>query len=77
VVEAELAEHFDSSPSIMVAANAGVAALDITATGGKLRSQTITLAPGTTFAFKLHKVKQWNKDKTHIEDMEADYHGMS
>jgi hypothetical protein len=74
VMEAELAEHFDTSGSILVAVN-GVD-LNVTAKGGTCGTQTITLSAGTTFAYKLHKVKEWNKDKTRIENMEADYKGM-
>ncbi len=74
VMEAELAEHFDTSGSLTVAVKA--ADLNVTAKGGKHGTQTITLSAGTTFAYKLHKVKDWNKGKTKIEDMEADYKGM-
>jgi hypothetical protein len=28
------------------------------------------------FAYKLHKVKDWNKDKTRIENLEADWKGI-
>lgn len=75
VMEAELAEHFDTSGAIMVTEN-GVD-LNITAKGGTQGTQTITLSAGTTFAYKLHKVKKWSNNKTKIEDMEADYKGMS
>jgi hypothetical protein len=75
VMEAELAEHFDTSGSIGVSAKD--VDLNVTAKGGKYGTQTITLSAGTTFAYKLHKVKDWNKGKTRIEDMEADYKGMS
>lgn len=77
VMEAELSEHFDSSTSVSAGVSAGSTKLDITASGGKKGSQTITISAGTVFAYKLHKVKDWNKGKTKIEDMEADYHGMS
>jgi hypothetical protein len=49
--------------------------LSVTVTGGKHGSQTVTLSKGTTFAYKLHKVKDWNKGKTQIENLEADYKG--
>lgn len=75
VMEAELAEHFDTSGSIAVSVKA--VDLNVTAKGGKHGTQTITLSAGTTFAYKLHKVKDWNKGKTKIVDMEADYKGMS
>lgn len=74
-MEAELSEHFSTSGSISVSANAVGSGLDVTAEGGKHGSQTVTLSKGTTFAYKLHKVKDWNKGKTQIEDMEADYKG--
>jgi len=80
VVEGELSEHFRSSSTFEFAASAkisGVAAdISVTARGGKHGSQTIVLSPGTTFAYLMSKVKEWNKDKTKIENMEADYKGM-
>jgi hypothetical protein len=74
VMTADLAEHFTTSGS--VAASLKGSDLNITAKGGKQGTQTITLSKGATFAYKLHKVKDWNKGKTQIEDMEADYKGM-
>lgn len=75
VMEAELAEHFNTSGAITV----GVKGVDmnVTAKGGKHGTQTITLSKGSVFAYKLHKVKDWNKDKTQILGMEADYKGMN
>lgn len=75
-MEAELAEHFATSGSISVGAGAAGSSLEVSASGGRHGSQTVVLSPGTTFAYKLHKVKSWNKDKTRIEDLEADYKGM-
>jgi hypothetical protein len=40
-------------------------------------AQTLTLSPGSTFADKLHKVSGWNKAKTQVEAVEADYKGLS
>lgn len=74
VVEGDLAEHFDTSSSLAVSVKG--ADLNVTASGGKHGTQTITLSAGTTFAYKLHKVKDWNKGKTKIEDLEADYKGI-
>ncbi len=67
VMEAELAEHFETSGGLMVSAKA--ADLNVTANGGRHGTQTITLSSGTTFAYKLHKVKDWNKGKTRINDI--------
>jgi len=74
-LEQELAEHVATSTSVSFAAQ-GSSALKITAKGGKYNTQTMTLTPGTTFAYKLSKVKDWNKDKTVVLDLEADWKGM-
>lgn len=76
-MDGELGEHFATYGSASAAVKAFGSSLDITVTGGKHGSQTISLSKGTAFAFKLHKVKSWNKDKTKIENLEADYKGMS
>jgi hypothetical protein len=75
VMEAQLSEQFDTSGSVKVTAKG--ADLSVTASGGKYGTQTITLSKGAIFAYRLHKVKSWiDKDKTQIENMEADYKGM-
>jgi hypothetical protein len=76
VVSAELGEHFDTYASKSLSVRAAGTGLSITVTGGKQGSQTITYTKGATFAYKLFKVKDWNKDKTRIEEMEPDYKGM-
>ena len=77
VMKADLAEHFETSSSLEV--REAMTDLEVIAKGGKKGTQKIVLSAGTTFAYKLHKVKQWNKDKTKIEQggMEADYKGLS
>lgn len=74
VMEAELAQRFESSTSVGLKADGSK--LELTASGGREGSVAITLSEGSVFAYKLHKVKQWNKGKTAIEDMEADFKGM-
>jgi len=76
VVDAELGEHFTTHGSTSLSVQAFGSSLDLTVTGGQHGSQTITYSPGTTFAYMLHKVKDWNKGKTQIEDMEDDYKGL-
>ena len=76
-MDAQMSEHFSTSGSISVSVSGSGSGLDVTASGGTKGSQTITLSKGTTFAYLLHKVKDWNKGKTVIEDLEADYKGMS
>jgi hypothetical protein len=79
VVEAELAEHFktygSTSAGVEIKAIKGDAQL--TVSGGKQGSQSIVLSKGTTFAYRLHKVNDWNKGKTRVEGVEDDYKGMS
>jgi hypothetical protein len=72
VMEADLAEHFQSS--VVTSAAVG-SLLNVTATGGSEGTQTISLAAGTTFAYKSHKVSKWDGDM--VDDLEADYYGMS
>lgn len=76
VAEGALSEHFRTSGSFSVAASKSGNGLEITAKGGKQGTQTILLEEGVTFAYKLHKVKDWNKGKTKIEKLEADWKGM-
>jgi hypothetical protein len=76
VMEAELAEHIESNWGTGHGWKAAGNTLELTVSGGKHGSQTVTIGEGTTFAYKLHKVKKWSKGKEKIEDMEADYKGM-
>jgi hypothetical protein len=73
-LENDLAEHVSTSASISFAAE-GSSGLKVTAKGGKYNTQTFTISPGTTFAYKLCKVKDWNKDKTVINNLETDWKG--
>jgi len=75
-MEAELAEHIETNWSTGHSWEALGNSLDLTVSGGRHGSQTVTLGPGTCFAYKLYKVKKWSKDKDRIEDLEADYKGM-
>ncbi|WJG11135.1 hypothetical protein [Aliiglaciecola sp. LCG003] len=77
VVEAELAEAFSGSSSSSYGVEALGNSLDISFDVSGMSKQTISLSEGTAFAYKLHKVKDWNKGKSKIEDLEADYKGMS
>ena len=73
VMEAELSEIFTQSESIGV--NIAGDLLKLTASGKNNRVETITLSPGSTFAYALYKVKKWDGEK--IADMEDDYKGMN
>ena len=71
VVEATLGEQFDSVGTLSVSDEGEN--VKLTASGGKHGTQTITLEPGATFAYRLAKVKDWNKGKTKVEEVEQDY----
>jgi hypothetical protein len=76
VVDGELAEHFKTSGAFSVGASTSGNGLEVTAKGGTQGSQTILLEKDATFAYKMHKVKDWEKNKTVVGDLEADYYGM-
>jgi hypothetical protein len=71
VMDAELSEHFATSASVSVSAAA--AGLNITVSGGKFGTQTITLSQGATFAYKLYKVTNWDNGRTTVAQMAPDY----
>lgn len=77
VMEAKLAEHFQTSGSISVSGTVNGVSADITASGGSQGTQTITISKGSTFAYLLFKVKKWNSGKTKIEDLEDDTVGLT
>ncbi|MBL8350375.1 MAG: hypothetical protein JNL87_08655 [Burkholderiaceae bacterium] len=77
VVDADLAEHFVTSGAGGVGVEALGSTAKISVSGGTRGTQTLTLSPGSTFAYKLHKVSEWSKGKTKVEAVEADYKGMS
>ena len=79
VLEGELAQTFSAaakSNGSITASLTKAAELQITAShsGSTQQSSTIVLKPGVTFAFAMHKVSKWNKDKTRIEDLALDLH---
>ena len=59
--------------------NDGTLELRGRAKSSSTHKNTIKLAPGTTFAYLMHKVKKWNKkkgNKVGVADMEDDQPGM-
>jgi hypothetical protein len=76
LMEGELAEHFSSNASNSIEVKALGQSVNISASGGKMGTQTIELSAGSTFAYKLHKVQSWtDRSKTRVERVEADYKG--
>ena len=76
IVSAQLGEHFSTYGSTSGSIKANGSSLDFTVTGGSQGSQKITISKESTFAYGMHKVKNWSNSKTHIDDMEADFKGM-
>lgn len=76
VMEAELAEHFDNNWGTGHSWEAVGNSLELTVSGGKHGRQTVSISAGTTFAYKLHKVKKWSKGKDRVESLEADCKGV-
>ncbi len=76
VLEATLASEFEAKGSTSLSASALGQNLSITVGGGTKSAQSITVSPGSTFAYSLHKVKKWNRGKTRVEDLEDDKKGM-
>lgn len=73
-MEAELAEKIDNSTSGSLSITGDEFGLQVKISHSKSGSTSITLSPGTTFAYKSHKVKNWTDHKTQIDNLEADYH---
>ena len=76
VMSGQLAERFNTSAALEVSGTTSQG-LSITAKGGVTwsGSETITIAPGTVFAYGLHKVKKWKGDQ--IEQLEDDWQGLN
>ncbi len=71
VMEAALGDYFAGSGSITISAVG--TDLKVTARHSTTSSESIVLTKGAVFAYKMHKVSDWNSGKTRIENMEADY----
>lgn len=76
LMEGQLASSFATAAGGKISASVAGNDLEVSANVGASGSETITLSPGTTFAYAMHKVKSWNHGKKRIEDMEGDFHGL-
>ena len=81
VLEGRLAESFSTAASSGGSVTADVtpaAQLRITANhaAGSQGSTTIILEKGTAWAYAMHRVQKWNKDKTRIEELDLDSKGL-
>lgn len=81
VAEGEIAESFRTAATSggrVEAELTSAAQLQLTANhSGSSRGQTsIILEEDTTFAYLMHRVAKWNKDKTRIEELDLDSKGL-
>lgn len=81
VMEAELASQVSSAGSVNVSvpiANSGFV-VDLGGGGSSTSTSNVTIPPGTTFAYLLHKVKKWEKSHGErlVEDMEDDQQSLN
>ncbi len=81
VMDAELAEGLDAAASSSGSFTAELTkqlGIGFTAdhVGSRNQQVDVTLSPGMTFAYGMHKVSDWNRGKTRIEDLEDDRKGM-
>jgi hypothetical protein len=81
VMEAELASQVSSAGSVNVSvpiANSGFV-VDLGGGGSSTSNSKVTIPPGTTFAYLLHKVKQWEKSngKRLVKNMEDDQQSLN
>lgn len=82
VAEGELAESFSTAASSGGSVTADVtkaAQLQLTAnhSGSSNGSTSIILDKHTCFAYNLHRVTKWNKDKTQVLELDTDSKGLS
>ena len=72
VMEAELATYFQNTTTFAVSASSGALTIQAQGSGGKSGWQTITLTPGTTFAYDLEKVNKWGPLHDSVEKLRND-----
>ena len=77
VVDAELSRELKRNAGRNVDVTYAGNSLSISVDTGTETMEQIEIGEGTVFAYKMHKVKKWDKKTEKIEDLEADYKGMS
>ncbi len=80
VTEAEITEAIDTNGALSVGAKFNKNnKLDVKLRLKSNKTHTITISEGSVFAYKMHKVKDWDKRRkkaTKVTKVEADYKGM-
>lgn len=77
VMSGKTSSAFNASANFAFSGSVLGVGLDVTSSGTAAGTKTVTLSPGSTFAYLMTKVKEWNKDRTRIVDLEPDYKGLS
>jgi hypothetical protein len=82
VVEGRIAESFAAAGTSTGAIEAEVLSaaklrLSVKGSAGVQGTTSIELEEGTTFAYLMHRVQKWNKDKTRIEELDIDAKGLN
>ncbi len=72
-MEAQLAD--DLSVGTMTGANVSYAGASLRLNiGTNIRNRSVVrLAPGSTFAYRLSRIRRWNNSRTEVEDLALDY----
>nr|WP_320017355.1 hypothetical protein [uncultured Desulfobacter sp.] len=81
VMEAKLAENISNSGSVSASlpiASSGFS-IDIGTSGSSKTKSKIDIPEGTSFAYLLHKVKKWRKEKgeKYVKELEDDMQGLN
>lgn len=74
-IDATLGAHVKNCGSLTGAGAGGGFSVKLDTKACKTTISKVDFPDNVTFAYGLHKVKKWNKDKTEIEDWEDDFVG--
>lgn len=74
-MEAELASDFRTGTMNSADVDYQGASLQVSVGTNNQNRSRVTLEPGTTFAYRLSRVRRWNNDRTRITDMAIDHPG--
>jgi len=74
ILDAELANEWDSSGNLNFAAKKAGKEIELELSLGSQGAQTVQISEGTVFAYGLHKIK-WKKDE--VKELKSDYYGVT
>ena len=75
-IEEQFTSALASGASVSATVEGASLALGVQVKGTSSTHATITLNPGTTFAYGLCKVSNWDDHRTRVADLSDDYYGM-